>query len=258
MNYIDVHCHINQTDYGDVPLFLEKVFACGVRKLIAVGFDGPSSDYCRKIAERYDWVYFAAGVHPTEYAAFRRGDIAVAEDLATHPKCVAVGEIGLDYHYPDTDKGAQTECFLQQIALAEKYGLPVQIHSRDAAEDTVEILKQQKPALRGGFLLHCYSYSPETARIISDLGGYFSFGGVCTYKNSKRARKTIAALPADRILSETDSPYLPPASKYGKFPNTPESIPEIVGHIAALKGLAEEDAADIIWKNACALFKKLK
>ncbi len=257
MNYIDVHCHLNGNDYGDVDGLLKRIRAAGVKKIITVGFDLPSTGYCCKLAEKYEEVYFTAGFHPTELNKFREGDLEKTEDFARHEKCVAIGEIGLDYHYPDTDKPLQREVFLKQLELAEKLNIPVQIHSRDCAEDMLEILKEYAPRLKAGALLHCYSHSAEIAKELEKLGLYFSFGGTSTYSGSKKAKKTIAQLGADRLLTETDSPYLPPKSKYGTFPNTPESIPEILENMAVIRGISTEEMTETVWQNAHKLFKKL-
>ena len=257
MNFIDVHCHINDSDYGNVDALIKNIQAAGVQKIISVGFDLPSSEYCRDLAEKYDCVYFTAGLHPTELKNYKDGDIEKIGKLARHKKCVAVGEIGLDYHYPDTDKPLQHEVFLKQIDLANALNLPVQIHSRDCAEDTLNILKANAHKFSAGGLLHCFSYSPEIAAEIQKLGFCFSFGGTSTYSGSKRARRTIAQLDVDRIMTETDSPYLAPKSKQGIFPNTPESIPEIALNIAQIRGVSLEDMSEKIWQNAHRLFKKL-
>ncbi|MDE6104983.1 MAG: TatD family hydrolase [Clostridia bacterium] len=256
MNFIDVHCHINDKDYGSVDGLLKKFQSAGVKKIISVGFDLPSSEYCKSLSEKYGFVYFTAGFHPTELKNYREGDLEKIAALAQHKKCVAIGEIGLDYHYPDTDKPLQAEVFKAQLSLAEKLCLPVQIHSRDSAEDMLNILKEYAP-LRYGGLLHCYSHSTELAAEFEKLGLYFSFGGTSTYSGSKKARRTIAALKEDRLLTETDSPYLPPKSMYGAFPNTPESIPEIAENMAAVRGVTVDELTKTVWNNAHTLFKKL-
>lgn len=257
MKYIDVHCHLDGGHYGDIDLLLKRVRAAGVEKLITVGVDLPTSEFCKDIAEKYDSVYFTAGFHPTELKDYSDGVLEKIELIATHKKCVAIGEIGLDYHYPDTDKQLQKHAFLKQIRLANRLKLPVQIHSRDCAEDMLAIIKDNISLLNNGILFHCYSHSVEIARELEKLGVYFSFGGTSTYSGSKKAKHTIAALGEDRILTETDSPYLPPKSKYGQFPNTPESIPEILANIADIRGAIAENVAKTVWQNAHILFKKL-
>lgn len=255
MNYIDVHCHINDSDYGCVDKLINNIQSAGVKKIISVGFDLPSSRYCSELADKYHCVYFTAGFHPTELKKYKEGDLDEIAELFNHPKCVAIGEIGLDYHYPDTDKELQIKVFKAQLEIAKKLNAPVQIHSRDSAEDMLNILKEYAKDLK--IMLHCYSHSTEIAAELEKLGAYFSFGGTSTYSGSKKAKRTIAALGLKRLMTETDSPYLPPKSKYGTFPNTPESIPEIAKNMAQIKGLSEEELTKTVWDTAHAFFEKL-
>lgn len=255
--YIDVHCHLNERDYQSVDDLVALCQERGIKKIIAVGYDVASSTQAKEYAEKYDCVYFTAGLHPTEKSSFYDGCMDDIKSLTAHPKCVAVGEIGLDYHYPDTDKAFQHAIFLEQLKMANDCGLPVQIHSRDCTEDMLNFLKEHQNLLGCGALLHCYSHSPEIARELEKLGVYFSFGGTCTYKGSKRAKKSIKAISLNRLLTETDSPYLPPRSKMGEFPNTSLSIPEIASEMASLKEMEEGDFVSAVWQNAHTLFKKL-
>lgn len=257
MKFIDVHCHIAGEEFPDEDELFGKIRAAGVEKVIVAGFDLESSKRAADLAARRGEAYFTAGIHPTEVYKARAGDFEKIAALAQEKKCVAIGETGLDYHYPDTDAGLQKEYFARHIALAEKLCLPVQIHSRDCAADTLEIVRGNAERLKRGFLLHCFSYSPEVAAEFSKLGGYFSFGGVCTYGGSKKAARTISFLPASRITTETDSPYLAPLSRKGQFPNTPESIPEIAEKIASIRGESLETAVKNAWETAHNLFKKL-
>ncbi|MCD7728966.1 MAG: TatD family hydrolase [Clostridia bacterium] len=257
MIYTDVHCHLTGGEYGDISALIKSVNDAGVGLVITAGFDIPSSEQGAALAEKYGCVYFTAGFHPTELKKYRQGDLDIIKDLCGHPKCVALGEIGLDYHYPDTDKPFQKEMFEKQLILAHSLGIPVQIHSRDCAEDMLKLLKDNKGLLADGALMHCYSHSAEMAAEFYKLGIYFSFGGTSTYKGSKRARKAIAAIPEDRLLTETDSPYLPPASKYGTFPNTPASIPEITANMARIKGAEDKAFAEMVRQNAMRLFTKI-
>ena len=219
--------------------------------------DLPTSVAVKEIAERYEGCYVTAGFHPTELRDYKEADLEKIAELARHEKCVAIGEIGLDYHYPDTDKLLQREAFIAQLKLADKLALPVEIHSRNSAEDMFGILKDNLSLLKNGFLLHCYSHSVEMETELEKAGAYFSFGGTSTYSGSKKARRCISVLGLTRLLTETDSPYMPPSSRAGQFPNTPESIPEIAANIAELHGVGAEECADIIWTNAHTLFKKL-
>lgn len=255
--YIDVHCHLNDKEYGSISALINRCADAGVERIITVGFDLPSSYQAAEYAEKYEQVYFTAGFHPTELTNFKFGYLNEISELCSHKKCVAVGEIGLDYHYPDTNKALQKEVFIAQLLLADELNLPVEIHSRDCAEDTLSILKDNRGLLNCGALMHCYSHSTEMAEEFLKLGLSFSFGGACTWKGAKKAKRTIERLPIDKILTETDSPYMPPASRYGAFPNTPESIPEICAYVAEIKGVTAENMAEIALKNAKKLFKKL-
>lgn len=257
MRYIDVHCHLDFETYGEIEPLMDRIYRKGVEKVIAIGFDLSSSAVAQRLANTYDFCYFTAGFHPTELKNYHQGDLYEIERLAADKKCVAIGEIGLDYHYPDTDKERQHEVFLLQLELANRLGLPVQIHSRDSAEDMYNILKSNAHLLENGGLLHCYSHSKEMSKEFEKLGLYFSFGGTSTYSGSKKARKTIELLNVERLLTETDSPYLPPKSLYGTFPNTPESIVEILKNMAEIKNLSEFEMSEIVWANAHKLFKKL-
>ncbi len=258
MNFIDVHCHLTGGEYGDLSALMDRLQSVGVNKVITAGFDLRSSEEGARIAEKYPIVYFTAGFHPTELRKYREGDLAEIEKLLSHPKCVALGEIGLDYHYEDTDKPLQHRLFVSQLEIAASAGMPVQIHSRDCAEDMYQTLSSRRDLLKNGALMHCYSHSAELAEMFAALGLSFSFGGTSTYKGSKRARKSVCALSADKILTETDSPYLPTESRRGQFPNTPESIPEIAANLAALKQMETERFAAAVWDNAHTLFPRLK
>lgn len=257
MRYIDVHCHLDGGHYGDLDELFKRLQDADVRKVIAVGCDRDSSEYGLELAEKYESCYFTAGFHPTELKKYRQGDLDVIARLARHEKCVAIGEIGLDYHYPDTDKPLQREMFVRQLGLAESLGLPVQIHSRDCAEDMLNVLKDHREKLCCGALMHCYSHSAEIAAELEKLGLYFSFGGTSTYSGSKRAKKAIASISAERLLTETDSPYLAPKSRRGEFPNTPLSIPEIAANMAEIRGTDIVEMTETVWANAHRLFKKL-
>jgi TatD DNase family protein len=256
--YIDVHCHLNDTDFGDLNELLQKCSDAGVGRIICAGFDIPSSEFACELAEKNSSVYFTAGFHPTELKKYKEGDLNKIKALCLNYKCVALGEIGLDYHYPDTDKPLQAEMFSAQLKMAKELKLPVVMHSRDCAEDMLATLRENVDCLAYGALLHCYSHSTEMSAEFAKLGLYFSFGGTSTYSGSKKARRTIAALPENRLLTETDSPYLAPKSTYGTFPNTPLSIPEIITNMAEIRGVDVAHMADVVMANAKTLFKKLK
>lgn len=253
MNYLDIHAHFADEGY-EFPAEWEKIQAAGVRTVVLAGDNVLHSAMHRDFCTGRAGAYFTAGVHPSETADFGKQTLDKIEALAGEEKCVAIGEIGLDYHYPDTDELAQKRAFVAQLELASALNLPVQIHSRDAAADTLALLRENKTLLQNGFLLHCYSYGKELLRDFLSLGAYFSFGGVVCFKNARRAAESAALCPQDRILSETDSPYLSP---FRGEKNTPANIPVIVKRLAEIRGEREEELAAAIERNAHALFRKL-
>ena len=259
---IDVHAHLTGDEYnevGGVAGLLSRMRADGVERAIASGYDAATSERSKEIAEEHDEVYFCAGFHPSELGRFQEGDWERLEQLCTHEKCVAVGEIGLDYHWENNpSKETQRAAFIRQLEMAHRLGLPVVLHSRDAAEDTLALLQEHKHLLCHGGLMHCYSYSPEMLLRFAELGLHFSFGGTSTFKNAKKVWASVQCVPATRILSETDCPYLTPAPFRGVFPNEPKNVRYVVEQLAALRGVAVEEMAAQIEENAKALFQKLK
>ncbi len=260
--YIDVHCHLTGDEWegdGGVDGALARADAAGVKRVICSGFDLLSSKKAKILSQNHENVYFCAGFHPSELHKYTEGDLEEIRALCMDEKCVALGEIGLDYHFDDNpEKSVQKELFVRQLQLADALRLPVVIHSRDAAQDTVEILERYSELLRHGGLMHCYSYSSEMVERFTALGLYFSFGGPCTFKNAKKVWESVRAVPATRILSETDCPYLTPVPFRGEFPNEPKHIPYIAQRIAELRDVDEEQMREQIRKNAYTLFTKLK
>lgn len=259
---IDVHCHLTGGEYersGGVSAVLERARAAGVGAVICSGFDLDSSYRAAELAEKYEDVYFCAGFQPQELKKYRDGDLERIAELANASKCVGIGEIGLDYHYPDNPRRElQKEIFVRQIRLADEAGLPIVVHSRDAAADTLEILKENKPLLKRGGLMHCYSYSSEMVREFSALGMYFSFGGTSTFKNAKKVHESAKAVASDRILTETDCPYLTPEPFRGVFPNEPKNVNHTLANLALLREEKEEELERQILENAERLFFRLK
>ncbi|MBE5744895.1 MAG: TatD family deoxyribonuclease [Clostridiales bacterium] len=260
--FIDAHCHITGDEFdekGGIDGVLQRARAHGVTKIVCSGIDIASSKKAAELAERYEEVYFCAGFHPSELAKYREGDLDEIAALCKREKCVAVGEIGLDYHFEDNPpKETQRELFVRQLRLANELGLPVVLHSRDAAGETLEILEAHTSLLQNSGLMHCYSYSPEMAERFLALGLYFSFGGPSTFKNAKKVWESIQRIPADRILSETDCPYLTPAPFRGEFPNEPKNVKYVVERLAELKGNTVEELAKRIEKNVKELFFKIE
>ena len=254
MNYIDVHAHFADEGYA-FPETWERLRAAGVGTVILAGDTLAHSLWHRGFAAAHEGAYFTAGVHPSEAADFSGDTLSALAALAADERCVAVGEIGLDYHYPDPPKAAQRDAFVGQILLAERAGLPLQIHSRDCAADMLSVLKEMRAHLSRGFLMHCYAHGADMLPSFAALGAYFSFGGVACFKNAKNVWESVRACPADRILSETDSPYLSP---FRGEKNTPANIPVVVRRLAELRGEREEGLREQIMQNAKGLFTKIK
>lgn len=252
---IDVHAHFAEEGY-DFPAEWEKIKAAGVQTVILAADTLEHAAWHAKFCKEHEGAFFTVGVHP-EFAsscAFN-GAPPLFLSLAAENKCVAVGEIGLDYHYPDPDKTAQRAVFEAQLEIAEELGLPVQIHSRDACADTLAILRAYHGRRKHGFLMHCYSYGAENLNDFLELGAYFSFGGVTCFKNARRVVDAVAACPMERILSETDSPYLSP---FRGEKNTPANIPVIVEKLAEIKGVSLDEMIEAIRKSAARLFPRIQ
>ena len=260
--YIDVHCHLTGDEFepvGGMDGVLARARENGVERVICSGFDLTSSKVAKDLAERYEEVYFCAGFHPSELKKYNEGDLEEIRALCMHEKCVALGEIGLDYHFDDNPpKEVQRELFYRQLALADELGLPVVLHSRDAAQETLEFLREHKTLLKKGGIMHCYSYSAEMTADFIALGLGFSFGGPSTFKNAKKVQDCVRCLPSNRILSETDCPYLTPVPFRGVFPNEPKNVKYIVENIAILRNQNEQELKDQILANARKLFFRLK
>lgn len=256
--YIDTHCHLDDPklicrESEVVGSFL----AAGVEKVINIGCTAETSRITMEQAERYPAVFFAAGVHPSDVSGYNEEGEEEILRLADHKKCVAIGEIGLDYHYPPVDKELQKRCFIRQIEIAKQKKLPLSIHVRDAMGDAIAVLKEQRANLVYGGVMHCYSGSKESAAILLDMGLYFAFGGTVTFKNASNIPKVAAYIPEDRILTETDSPYLAPEGKRGTV-NEPANIPIILEKLALIRNTDKEALAAAVMKNALTLFPKLK
>lgn len=251
--YLDVHAHFAQEGY-DLPLEWERIARAGVTRVILAGDTLEHSRMHQGIAAQYGGAYFTAGVHPSEAASFTAETLAGVRALCADQKCVAVGEVGLDYHWETPERHVQQRVFSQQLELAHALGLPVQIHSRDCCADMLAMLREHRALLADGFLMHCYSHGAASLDDFAQLGAYFSFGGVACFKNAKKVWESVQACPAERILSETDSPYLSP---FRGEKNTPANIPVIVARLAALRGEETDELAARIARNAAALFHKL-
>ena len=255
----ETHAHYDDERFAeDRGELLSQLPSLGIGKVINVASTIPSIEECIELARTYDHVYAAVGVHPSELEGMDETVIEKMRELATWEKTVAIGEIGLDYYWekdPDIQKN-QRDWFVRQMELAREVNLPVIIHSRDAAEDTLTLMKDMHAENIPG-VIHCYSYSPELAREYVKMGYYIGVGGVVTFKNGRKLQETVCHIPMDRILLETDSPYMAPEPYRGKR-NDSRYIPEMVKKIAEIKGISREEVEDITWNNAFDLFRKAK
>ncbi len=227
---IDTHAHYDDSKFDGVrDELLISLQKNGVDKIITCAVDGNSAKESLKLAEKYDFVYAAVGIHPENLES--KTELSEIKNLASHKKCVAIGEIGLDYYWTADNKESQKHYFESQVILGNELNLPVIVHDREAHADTLEILKKHKP--KG--VLHCFSGSSEMAKEIVRLGMYIGVGGVVTFKNAKKMPEVIKAVPIDRLLLETDCPYLAPEPYRGKLCHsgyitlTAEKVAEILG-----------------------------
>ena len=246
---IDTHCHLFKEYYDDIDLLIGKIKEAGITKVIVNGCDMTSNLEVLELVKKYDIVYGAIGFHPTELDNYRDEDIVWLAEHINDDKVVAIGEIGLDYHYENTDKKRQQNAFKRQLELANKYNKPVIIHTRDAIQDTYNIVSKYN--LRGS--IHAFSGSLEMAKEFIKLGFYLGIGGVCTYSNAHNIIDVIKNIGLEYILLETDAPYLTPAPYRGKK-NTSAYIPIIAKKVSEIKETELENVTKVTTENAERLF----
>ena len=250
--YFDTHAHYDDEAFDtDRDALLSALPAAGVTMIINPGCDAESSEKAIALAERFPYVYAAVGIHPEELGSMQAGDLEKIEVLCESERCVAIGEIGLDYYWDDTHKEAQKTLFIEQLELALRHDKPVIIHDREAHGDSLDIVRRY-PDVRGVF--HCYSGSREMAEELLKRGWYLGFDGPITYKNARKAIEVLEICPLDRLLIETDSPYLSPVPRRGKR-NDSRNLQYIAEKIAEVKGLRSEEVAKISMENGRRLFK---
>ncbi|MDY6367511.1 MAG: TatD family hydrolase [Clostridia bacterium] len=251
---VDTHCHIDGEEYENKAEVVARANENGVGVLINSGSNVKTSLNSFELSKTFSSVYFSAGVHPDDAENFDERAYSKIKELSNDDKCVGIGEIGLDYHYTPYDESKQKSAFIKQIELANEVRLPVIIHSRDATSDTLEIVKKYKPY---SGTMHCFSGSVETAKEYLNLGFYLSFGGTLTFKNNVKTVEVLKNTPLDRILTETDSPYLSPEPKRGRL-NEPANVRFVVEKIAQIKNIAIEEVERIVYENTLRLFHKIK
>ena len=251
--FIDTHAHLTDKIYeNNIELIRDNYLKVGVNKVIVVGYNLNSSLKAYELSTRYNEVYFAVGVHPSDAEFYTAEVEETIKRLSEDKKCVAIGEIGLDYHYEGYDKEVQKSAFIKQLKLANEVGLPVIIHTRDACSDTVDILEENRELLKRGFLMHCFSESKEIAKRLLPLGAYFAFGGAITFKNAKK-QEIISSIPKNRLFAETDSPYLTPVPKRGQV-NSPENVVYVYEFMSNALGESVENLKAQFELNLTTLF----
>ena len=254
----DTHAHYDDEAFdGDREEVLRSLAGCGVRRVVNVGASRKSTEASLALAERLPFFRAAVGVHPSDTGEFETGEASLdwLRRCAAHPRAVAVGEIGLDYHWDTPDRPIQKKWFEAQLAVARERNLPVIIHSREAAQDTLEIIKAA-----GGpdfsMVIHCFSYHVEMAREYLNLGYYLGVGGVVTFANGQKLKEVVRYMPLDRLLLETDCPYLAPVPHRKHHErNWSGFLPLVAEEIARLKGISREEVERVTWQNACRFYR---
>ena len=255
MRIIDTHCHLNDKAlFNDLNNVVSRAQQAGVEKMIVVGWDENSSKLAVKIAEQYDFIFAVIGFHPENIFDITDKKLYEVLELYENPKVVGIGEIGLDYHWTKEPekRELQKEYFIKQIEFANKVGLPISIHSREAFNDTLEILKTHQPKYGG--VMHCYSGSVENISDIINLNLYIGLDGPVTFTNAKTPKEVAVEVPLEKLVVETDCPYLSPHPLRGTV-NEPANISLVVDEIAKLRNMSKKHLLDVLYKNSCELFK---
>ncbi|QFT87109.1 putative deoxyribonuclease YcfH [Bacillus sp. THAF10] len=249
----DTHVHLNADQYSeDLEEVINRAKEEKVENMVVVGFDKKTINKAMELVEAYDFLYAAIGWHPVDAIDMTEEDLAWIEELTHHEKVVAIGEMGLDYHWDKSPKDVQKEVFRKQIALAKKVKLPIIIHNRDATADVVQILREENAQEVGG-IMHCFTGSLEVAKECMEMNFYISFGGPVTFKNAKKPKEVVKEIPLDKLLIETDCPYLTPHPYRGKR-NEPSYVRLVANEIAELREMSVEEVAEKTTANAKKLF----
>jgi len=249
---VDTHAHIYKEYYEDIDAIIENSKKCEINFIINAGIDQKTNEEVLLMSTKYNNMYVTLGIHPESVEDYCEDDLIFIEKNCTNPKVIAIGEIGLDYHYENYNKEKQIKLFQKQLALAEKYCLPVVIHSRDATQDTIDVLKAYK--LKG--VIHSFSGSKEIAKIFIDMGYKLGINGVVTFKNA-HIKDVIKELGINHFVLETDSPYLTPVPLRGKQ-NFPGNITYIADFLCKYLNITEENLSKITNENIASIFDKFK
>lgn len=252
----DTHAHYDDRAFDeDRDALLSKMEQSGIGGIVNVGASWSGVLESQRLAEKYPFMYAAAGVHPDEVGVLDEQKLLLMYELCRRPRTVAVGEIGLDYYWDKEAHEFQKHWFVRQLRMAKDVGLPVNIHSREAAQDTFDIMKAEHAGTTGG-IIHCYSGSVEMAREYVKLGYYIGVGGVVTFKNARVLKEVVEAVPLERIVVETDCPYLAPVPYRGKR-NSSLNLPLVLEAIAQLKGITPQEAESVTYQNALTVYPRI-
>lgn len=254
MKIFDTHAHYDDPAFDrDREELLGSLNVNGIEAAVNVGASIQTTKNTLDLVGRYPFIYGSVGVHPSESGELNEEMLEWLGQMAGRERIVAVGEIGLDYHWGEPDKEVQRYWFVRQLELARQVKLPVIIHSRDAARDTLDIMKEERARELGG-VIHCFSYGKELAREYLNMGFYLGIGGVVTFENAKKLKEVVAYIPLERIVLETDCPYLSPVPYRGKR-NSSLNLPWVVAAVSQIKGIGEEDVIAATNQNARALYR---
>lgn len=252
----DTHAHFDDRAFDkDRYSLIESFPENGVQAAVNIGVNLESSEFTTKLVKKYDFMYGTVGVHPSDIREMESmNEIPMLRKLAEdNDKIVAIGEIGLDYHYDNIDRLVQQKWFSRQMELAREIELPIVVHSRDAAKDTLDIMRESKADEIGG-VIHCYSYSTETARDFLNMDFYFGIGGVVTFKRARKLKEAVEYIPLDKIVLETDSPYLTP-EPHRHHRNSSINLTFVAEAIAEIKNISVDKVYEITWENALKLYR---
>ncbi len=250
----DTHVHLNARQFAeDRDEVIKRAEEAGVSKMVVVGFDEETIPLAMELAETYDHIYAAVGWHPVSAINYEDKHLDWIKSLSDHPKVVAIGEMGLDYHWDTSPKAKQEEVFRKQIRLAKELDMPIIIHNRKATDDVIRILQEEEASEVGG-IMHCYSATVAEVEACLEMNFYISLAGPVTFKNAQEPKEIAKIIPLDRLLIETDAPYLAPHPYRGKR-NEPAYVKLVAEEIATLREMTYEEVCEITMRNACDVYR---
>ncbi len=254
MKIFETHAHYDDDAFDDDRAkLLNEMHKEGIDYIVNIGCSMENSRHIVDMVKAYDFLYGTVGVHPSDIDGLTESDMQELEMLAQEKKILAIGEMGLDYHYDNVIKEEQAKWFIAQLEIAKRCDMPVVIHSRDAAKDTMDIVKEHHNGVTPG-IIHCFSYGVEMAKCYLDMGYYIGVGGVVTFKNAKKLKEVVEYTPLERIVLETDAPYLAPTPYRGKR-NCSLYLTHVAEEIAALKGVSVDEVCAVTYENAKTVYK---